>query len=522
VDFEYVIVGAGSAGCIVTNRLSAEGRNRILLLEAGPEDKGIQFEMPLGYGLSFYNPKVNWMYWSEPIPGLGGRQVYVPRGKVLGGSSSINAMVYIRGQKEDFDDWRAGGNTGWGWEQAEKAFEAVERDLKVGSMEYGAHSLCQAYFEGVKQLGLPINHEPNGDGQFGAGYNPVNIHAGRRRSTSRVFLRPVYNRQNVKVEVDAHARRVLFADRRAIGVEYVKGGETLKARALREVILCSGAIGSPQLLQLSGVGPAELLKRHGIPVITANEAVGRNLQDHVCYDHYYRARMPTVNQQLRPLWGKLWQGMRYLLTRSGPLAGSMNHAGGFVYSRPGLARPNLQLYFCPSSYDRTPPKTRKMTEPDPFPGFSVSVSSCRPTSTGSVEIRSADPTVAPAIQLNLLATMHDVLEMLEGSQFLRKLAATPALSAIIQEEFNPGPSVSKEEDLIADIRARGYSIYHPCGSCKMGPDPATSAVDAKLKVHGTIGLRVIDASIFPNIVAGNINAAAMMVGQRGAELILGP
>jgi choline dehydrogenase len=475
--------------------------------------------MPLGYGLSFYNPRVNWMYWSEPVKGLGGRQVYFPRGKVLGGSSSINAMVYIRGQREDFEDWKGAGNPGWGWEDVEKSFETIECDLQVGSMQSSAHPLCQTYFDAAQQLGLPINHHPNGKEQLGVGYNPVSIHAGRRRSSSRVFLRPIRSRRNLKIETGAHVRRILFDDRRAIGIEYVKGGQTFKARAVREIILCAGAIGSPQLLQLSGIGPAELLKRHGVPVIAANEAVGRNLQDHVCYDHYYRARVPTVNQQLRPLWGKLSAGLRYVLARSGPLAGSMNHAGGFIYSRPGLARPNLQVYFCPSSYDRAPPKSRKMTQPDPFPGFSISVSSCRPTSLGSVEIKSADPQIAPAIQPNILATMHDILEMLEGAQFMRKLAATQALAAVIAEEFNPGPAVNKEQDLIADIRARGTSIYHPCGTCKMGPDPITSVVEASLKVHGTVGLRVADASIFPNIVAGNINAAAMMVGQRGAELL---
>jgi choline dehydrogenase len=519
MDFDYVIVGAGSAGCVVANRLSKDGRNRVLLLEAGPEDRGWSFQMPLGYGLSFYNPLANWMYWSEPVPGLAGRQVYVPRGKVLGGSSSINAMVYIRGQREDFDDWQAAGNPGWGWENVEHSFKAVERDLLIGSMKETAHPICQHYFDAAQGLGLPINHRPNDEEQFGAGYNPVNIHDGRRQSSSRVFIHPIRNRKNLKIATGAHARRILFLNRRAIGVEYVKDGQTLKARALREVILCAGAIGSPQLLQLSGIGPVELLGRHGIPIISANQAVGKNLQDHVCYDHYYRARVPTMNQQLRPLWGKIWAGLRYVLTRTGPLSGSMNHAGGFFRSRPGLARPNLQLYFCPSSYDRAPPKTRKMTQPDPFPGFSMSVSSCRPTSLGKVEITSPDAQVSPAIQLNLLATMHDTLEMLEGAYFLRKLAATPALTAIIAEEFKPGLAISNETELIADIRARATSIYHPCGTCKMGPDPATSVVDAKLRVYGAAGLRVADASIFPNIVAGNINAAAMMVGQRGAALL---
>ena len=517
MDFEYVIVGAGSAGCIVANRLSEDGRNRVLLLEAGPAGDGFFIGMPLGYGLSFYNPRVNWMYWSEPEPGLAGRAVYVPRGKVLGGSSAINAMVYIRGQPEDFEDWKAAGNAGWGWSDVEPAFAAIERHLKIGSTEAGAHPLARHYFAAARQLGLPVNHHPNGESQFGAGYNPVNIHKGRRQSASRVFLAPVRARANLRIETSAQVTRIRFDGRRAVGVDYVVGRETRQVTAAREVILCAGAIGSPQLLQLSGIGPAALLKRHGIAVIAGNDAIGRNLRDHVGYDHYYRSRLPTANQQLRPLLGKLMAGLRYILFRSGPLAWSMNHAGGFIRSNEARARPNLQLYFCPMTYDRAPPKKRRMTEPDPFPAFSVSVSSCRPSSLGSVEIKSPDAADAPAIQLNLLATGADVAEMLEGAHFLRRLAATPALAAIIAEELKPGPATRSGDDLIADIRARGYSIYHPCGTVRMGPG---GGVDAQLRVRAVAALRVIDASIFPNIVAGNINAASMMVGWHGAGLVL--
>ena len=517
MDFDYIIVGAGSAGCILANRLTESGKHRVLLLEAGPTDARYFTSMPLGYGMSYYNRRLNWMYWSEPNPGLGGRSIYVPRGKMLGGSSSINAMVYVRGAAQDFEDWKNAGNPGWGWEDVKPAYEAIERELKIGSMAEGAHPLCQNYFDACLNLGLPLNHHPNGGTQYGAGYNPLTIHRGRRMSSSSVFLRPVLGRNNLKVETGALATRVLFDGRKAVGVAYLHGRRVHEARAAREVILSAGAINTPQLLQLSGVGPLGLLTRHGIAVVATNEAVGRNLQDHAGYDHYYKATVPTINQELRPLLGKIRAGLRYVLFRSGPLAWSMNHAGGFIHSRAGLERPNLQLYFCPSSYDRSPPKTRRMTQPDAFPGLSIGVSSCRPTSVGHVEIQSAAVQDAPAIQLNLLATDHDVGEMLEGARFLRKLAATPPLAAVLAAEFKPGKTTQSDAGMIADIRARSYSIFHPCGTVRMGEG---GAVDENLRVRGVIGLRVIDASIFPNIITGNINAPAMMVGWKGADLLL--
>jgi choline dehydrogenase len=518
MEFDYIVVGAGSAGCIVAERLSEDGRSRVLLLEAGPSDRGFFIAMPLGYGMSFYNPRCNWMYWSQPVPGLGGRSTYVPRGKILGGSSSINAMVYIRGAAADFDDWKAMGCPGWGFDDVRPAFEAIEQRLKVGTMADGAHPLCTDYLAAAQHLGIPINHDPNGESQYGAGYYPVTIHKGRRRSSSAVFLRPALRRANLKVETGARVTRIVFDGRKAVGVTYLRGGEVLKARVRREVVVSAGAVNTPQLLQLSGVGPAGLLTRHGVPVVAANEAVGRHLQDHVAYDHYYRSRVPTLNQELGPMLPRLWAGLRYVLWRKGPLAGSVNHAGGFIFSRDGLARPNLQLYFCPSSYDRAPPKTRKLTAPDPFPGLSVTVSSCRPTSRGTVEIESSDPLAPPSIQPNLLATPEDVQELLEGARFLRRLAASPPLAAAITGEFRPGPAVETDAEMVADIRARAYSVFHPCGTARMGEG---GAVDERLRLRGVEALRVIDASVFPCVTSGNINAPAMMVGWKGAELIRG-
>ncbi len=516
LDFDYIIVGAGSAGCIVANRLTESGRNRVLLLEAGPSDREFFITMPLGYGKQYANPRLNWMYWSEPIPGFDGRRTYVPRGKVLGGSGSINAMVYIRGAPEDFEDWLNAGNPGWSWKEVKPAYEAIEGHLNIGSTAGGAHGLCQRYFEACQSLGLPINHDPNGSALYGAGYNPLTVHRGRRVSSSTVFLRQAVRRPNLKVETEALVTRILFEGRNAVGVEYSRGMEVKQVRASREVVLSAGAINTPQLLQLSGIGPASLLARHGIAVVAANEAVGRNLQDHVCYDHYYRARVPTLNEQLRPLLGQIKAGLRYVFFRSGPLAWSTTHAGGFMHSRPGLKRSNLQLYFSPLTYDRSPPEARKMSAPDPFPGLSVSVSSCRPTSVGTVEIKSPSPREAPAIQPNLLATEHDVAEMLEGARFIRKLSASEPLAAVIEEEFKPGPSTESDAAMIEDIRARSYSVFHPCGTVAMGEK---GALDNKLRVKGVDGLRVIDASVFPNVTTGNINAPAMMVGWKGAEIL---
>jgi choline dehydrogenase len=520
MQFDYIIVGAGSAGCVLANRLSASGRFRVLLLEAGPNDNRFFMRMPLGYGMCFYNPKINWMYWSEPNQGLNGRSVYVPRGKVLGGSSSINAMVYIRGAREDYDDWAELGNRGWGSAETTRAFDAVERELEVSSSQGTAHGLCDFYFAAAQELGLPVNNDFNGTSQSGVGYNPVSISDGVRRSASSVFLKPAMVRSNLTVITNAQVTRILFDGSRASGVAVTINGAAKEFAVGREIILCSGAIHTPQLLQISGIGPGDLLKAHGIAVKCDTPAVGAHLADHIAYDHYYKSRIPTLNQELGPLFARVMTGLRYLLSHSGPLAGSMNQAGGFVKSRAGLARPNLQLYFCPSSYDRAPPKTRRMTQPDPFPGFGLTVSNCRPKSRGSVKIKSADIAEAPAIDLNLLSAQEDMDELVEGAYLMRKFAATKALSQVIVEEFKPGPAKQTDADFREDIRANAYSIFHPCGTCRMGPDASSNVVDARLKVHGVDGLRIADASIFPTIPAGNINAPSMMVGQRAAEIIL--
>jgi choline dehydrogenase len=532
-SFDYIVVGAGSAGCVVAARLSESGRHRVLLLEAGPDDRRFWIQAPIGYGKTFFDARVNWMYRSEPVPGFGGRDSYWPRGKVLGGSSSINAMVYSRGQAGDFDDWAALGNPGWGWGDVLAAYKRLEDHalgpgpwhgqggpLHVSDIADAAHPSTLAYLKAGVEAGLPANPDLNGATIEGVGLYQITTRGGMRLSAARAYLWPARRRPNLRIRTRALAVRILFDGTRAVGVSYERGGAVHEARAGREVILCGGAVNSPQLLQLSGVGPAAVLRRCGVEVRHDSAAVGRHLQDHLCYDHVYRARRPTLNDALYPWHGKLIAGLRYLLTRRGPLSLSLNQGGGFFRSRPDAPRPDIQLYFSPLTYERAPPGKRPLMSPDPFPGFSTSVSPCRPESRGELAIRSADPHEAPAIRPNYLASGRDRQDLLIGARFLRRLAATPSLSALIAEEIKPGPATDTDEALLADIRDRAYSVFHPCGTCRMGPDPKDAVVDPRLRVHGLAGLRVIDASIFPLITSGNINAPAVMVGEKGAELVL--
>jgi choline dehydrogenase len=532
-QFDYIIVGAGSAGCVLANRLSAGGKHRVLLLEAGPWDFRFWIQVPIGYGKTFYDGRTNWKYQTEPEPALGGRESYWPRGRVIGGSSSINAMVYVRGQAEDFDDWEKAGNPGWGWRDVlpayrrmedhalgESAYHGAGGPLHVTEISKTAHPLTAVFIKAGREAGLAYNPDLNGAGQEGVGTYQITTRNGLRLSSARAYLWPALWRRNLVVRTHALATRILFDGRRAIGVTYRSGSRTVELRARREVILSGGAINSPQLLQLSGVGPAALLKAHGIDVVRDSPMVGRNLQDHLCYDHVYRSKRPSLNDELHPWHGKLRAASRYIVSRGGPLSLSVNQGGGFFRTRPDRTRPDMQLYFSPLTYERTPPGIRPLMHPDPFPGFTTSASPCRPTSRGVLEIRSADPAAPPRIQPNYLATEHDLADLLAGAKFLRRLAATPALGDLIEAELKPGPAAQSDEDLIADIRARAYSVFHPCGSCGMGPDPARAVVDPRLKVHGLEGLRVVDASIFPSIPSGNINAPAIMVGEKGADLVL--
>ena len=530
-DTDYIIIGSGSAGSVLANRLSASGRHRVTVLEAGGTDRRFFVQLPLGYGKLFYNPAVNWCYETEPDPGLGGQRDFWPRGRILGGSSSINAMVYIRGHRADYDEWGRAA-AGWGWDDCLAAYKAME-DTEAGADDWrgkggplfisagrkGLHWLVQDYVAACGQAGLAYNRDFNGAEQEGAGTYQMTIKTGRRNSAARAFLRPAMGRRNLRVITGAMVTRVLIEDGRAVGVEFVRDGQRQVLRCNAEVILSGGAVNSPQLLQLSGVGPGALLSGLGIGVVRDNRHVGDHLSDHQGINYTWAMNVPTYNDILRPWWGKLFVGAQYFLTGGGPLSKSINHGGGFFRTRDDLDRPNMQLYF--QAFSTLIPRggERPLLTPDPFSGLSIGLSNCRPTSRGHIRIRSADALDHPAITANAFSTDHDVEEMLAAVKFLRKIAAQPAMSAWVKEELRPGPQVTSDADLITDFRARSGTVYHPSCTCRMG-EQATSVVDARLRVHGVAGLRVCDASAFPNLIAGNTNAPAMLMGWRGADLVL--
>ncbi len=532
-DYDYVIVGAGTAGCVLANRLSADGKTRVLLLEAGGSDQIVWIQLPIGYGRTFFDRQINWMYDTQPVPGLGGRESYWPRGKVIGGSGSINAMVHVRGQPHDFEDWAALGNEGWGWDDVLPYFvKAEDHDLGEGryhgaggpqhvtEISAKAHPLSRTFIETGKALGLPFAADLNSPQGEGVGIYQINTRHGRRASTANEYLRPALRKGGVTLRTKSHATRILFEGTRARGIAYQRGGKSHEARATREVILSGGSINSPQLLSLSGIGDAAVLKPLGIDVLVDAKAVGRNLQDHLAVSYFYKTRVPTLNDELRPLWGKIKAGLHYAWNRGGPLSMSVNQGGGFVRSGPDAPRVNLQLYFSPVSYTQTPLSERKLLNPDPFSAFLLSFNSCRPTSRGHLQIKSADPFDYPLIQPNYLSTQRDIDEAIAGNRMLRAIAHTAPLSDIITEELVPGAHLQGDEALLEDFRNRADTVYHPSCTCMMGPDPATSVVDARLRVHGVQGLRVVDASVFPTITSGNINAPTVMVAEKGAEMIL--
>ena len=531
--FDFIIVGAGSSGCVLAERLSASGRHSVLVLEAGGSDRRFYVQLPLGYGKLFYDPSVNWLYATEPDPGLAGNRDHWPRGKILGGSSSINAMVWIRGHASDYDDWQAVGGAGWGWEAVRAAYRAIEDNeaggdawrgsggpLFISANRHDLHPLVETFIASAAATGLKRNSDFNGAEQDGVGIYQMTIRGARRNSAARAFLRPAMKRPNVTVVTHAHVTRVLFEGSRAVGVEYDRGGRRETVRAGREVILSGGAINSPQLLMLSGVGPAAHLRDRGIAVVRDNANVGQHLNDHQGINYTWRMTVPTYNDILRPWWGKLLAGMQYFLGGRGPLAKSINHAGGFFRTSPDLARPNMQLYFQAFSTLLPRPGERPLLTPDPFSGLSIGLSNCRPTSRGEIALASADPFAHPRITANAFSTEHDVAEMLLAVKYLRQIAAQEPIRSLIAEELRPGPQVQSDDDLIADFRARSGTVYHPSCTARMGPDPATSVVDADLKVHGLTGLRVCDASVFPTLIGGNTNAPSILVGWMGAERIL--
>jgi choline dehydrogenase len=531
--YDFIIIGAGSAGCVLADKLSASGKYSVLVLEAGGDDRRFFIQMPLGYGKTFYNPAVNWMYAAEPDAGLNNQRDHWPRGKVLGGSSSINAMVWIRGHKSDYEAWKAAGNPGWGWDDVLPSFKAMEDNeagantyrgtggpLHIAETKAQVHPLTYTYIEACKATGLAYIPDFNGETQEGAGTYQLTAKYGFRRSAATAFLRPAMKRKNVTVVTSAFATNILFDGKRATGVAYEHKGKPIVARAKREVILSGGAVNSPQLLQLSGIGPAPLLAKNNIKLVHENANVGQHLQDHLGINYTWRMKVPTLNDQLRPWWGKLKVGLQYLLFQNGPLSLSINHGGGFFKTDPSYAAPNMQLYM--QAFSTLLPKAgeRPVLNPDPYSGLSIGLSNCRPTSRGHIQIKSADPHQHPAITPNAFGTEHDVAEMLAAVKFLRHIAAQEPIASLIAEELRPGPAVQTDAELIHDFKQRSGTVYHPSCTCRMGPDATTSVVDPRLRVHCVENLRVIDASAFPSLIGGNTNAPAILMGWKGADMIL--
>ena len=525
-EFDYIIVGAGSAGCVLANRLTASGKHSVLLLEAGPKDSHLWIHIPLGYGKLFKEKTVNWMYETEPEPGLNGRKVFQPRGKVLGGSSSINGLLYLRGQHEDYDRWRQLGNTGWGFDDVLPYFKKAE-DQARGASEFHSTGgplpvsdmrhpdpLSDAFVAAAVETGVAFNADFNGATQEGVGMFQTTTRNGRRASTAVAYLRPAMKSGKLRVETAAHAQRILLEGRRAVGVIYKQNGTVHTARARKEVLVSSGAYNSPQLLQLSGVGPAELLRQHGIDVVLDAPGVGHDLQDHMQVRVMMRAKNAvTLNDVVNSPLRSIMTGLQYAAFRTGPLTIAAGTAGAFYKTSPRLATPDIQVHFLPFSTDKMGEKLH------PYSAFSASICQLRPESRGSLRIKSADASVPPEIRINYLATETDRTTNVEGLKILRKILQAPAISHFVIEEIEPGAKVVSDADLLAYCRLRGSTIYHPTSTCRMGNDPM-AVVDQQLRVRGIEGLRVIDGSIMPDLVSGNTNAPIIMIAEKASDMIL--
>ena len=530
-DFDYIIIGAGTAGCVLADRLSVSGRDRILVLEAGGSDNRFWIKTPIGYGRTFADPSVNWKYQTQSSPGLNGRTMYWPRGRVVGGSSSINALVYCRGAPQDFDDWRRMGNVGWGWEDVKPYFEMSERRVDPEGSAQGAgtldvadvtpylHPMRRNWLDAADELHLPTTDDFNGEHPLGLGCYQVTIRHGLRRSAADAFLRPALHRGNVKLETQAWVSKIRIQQRRAIGVEYVHRGEAKFAAAKREVLVCAGTVNSPQLLQLSGIGSGAALSALGLDPVLDNPSVGGHLQDHLAVVYSFKATQPTLNNELHSALGKFTAGVRYLLSRRGPLALSVNQMGGFLPLAPGDTRPAVQLYFNPVTYS-TGDATRQRIEVDGFPGFYLCFQPTRPTSVGRIDIASADFRQAPVIAPNYLSTPKDEEDVVACGRLLQTIAQSRSMRSLILEAIAPDLNSMDGAAILADFRARAMTVYHPVSTCRMGPTPADSVVDASLRVHGIERLRVIDASVFPTVTSANTNAPTVMVAQKAAALML--
>jgi len=524
--FDHIVIGAGSAGCVLANRLSADPKRRVLLLEAGGPDRNIWIHIPAGYYRNIYNPKLGWGYETEPEPHLDGRRISWPRGKVLGGTSAINGLVYIRGQKEDFEQWRQLGNRGWGYDDVLPYFLKSERQERGPDAYHGAdgplgvadlrlqHPLCEAFIAAARNAGFPANPDFNGDSQEGVGYYQLTEWNGRRSSTAVCYLDPVKGRPNLEIRTRAQVAKILVEDGRAVGVAYTRGNAREEVRCSREIVLSGGAINSPQVLQLSGIGPGALLQEHGIPVVRDLPGVGGNLADHMQVRAVYRCTKPiSFNDDLRAWPRKAAMVFEYLTTRGGPMTVGAGQVGLFARSGPEVATPDIQFHFMTVSVEKPGEKLHD------FSGFTSSICQLRPESRGTVQIRSADPFDKPAIRANYFSTETDRRTIVAGMRLARKISETAPLSDLIEAEFIPGPDVQTDEEMVAAARQHANTIFHPVGTCKMGGDPQ-AVVDDRLRVHGIAGLRVADCAIMPTLVSGNTNAGAIMIGEKCAAMML--
>ncbi|MBE0612988.1 MAG: GMC family oxidoreductase N-terminal domain-containing protein [Burkholderiales bacterium] len=526
-EFDYIVVGAGSSGCVLANRLSANARHSVLLLEAGGPDTSPWIHIPIGYGKTIFDRRINWGYETEPEPELGGRRIYWPRGKVLGGSGSVNGLVYIRGQREDFDGWAAQGNSGWGYDELLPYFCRSEHQVRGANAFHGNggplwvsdisehHPLCDAFIASAGRLGIAHNPDFNAEHQQGAGYFQLTTRKGMRSSSATAYLRPARARRNLSVTTRALARRVLFQGRRAVGVEFERHGEIQMARARCEVLISGGAINSPQLLMLSGVGDASRLAAFGIAPVMQLPGVGRNLQDHLQARVVFKAkRAITYNDVFNSPLRTLQAGLQWLLLRRGPLTVSAGQAGAFVRVMPEARRPDVQFHLSTLSTDRPGEGLHK------FPGFTASVCQLRPASRGHIELAGADPRLPPRIYANYLSAPGDRQVLREAVRLARQIAGTTPLADMIAAEFLPGTVGNDDAALDAFVRSKAVTIFHPVGTCAMGGSD-DAVVDHELRVRGVERLRVIDASIMPTLISGNTNAVAVAIGEKGADLVLG-
>jgi len=524
--YDFVIVGAGSAGCVLANRLSEHGRYSVCLLEAGPADRYPWIHIPIGYAKTMFHPVYNWGFYTDPDPGMNDRRIYWPRGKVFGGCSSINGLIFIRGQRADYDAWASAGNTGWGWDDVLPYFRRAEsNDLGAGptrgtdgplsaSSIKARHPLTEGFIGAAKELGVPHIPDFNTGDQEGVGYYQLTTRKGLRCSTAVAYLNPAKRRPNLTIEAQAQAEKILFEDTRAVGVQYRQNGQSQTVKAKREVILSAGALQSPQLLQLSGIGPSPLLKKFNIAPVHVLPGVGENLQDHLQIRLIYECTQPiTTNDELRSPLRKLRMGLQWLLTRSGPLAIGINQGGLFTRVLEQSDTPDIQYHFGTLSADSAGGSVH------PFSGFTMSVCQLRPESRGYVRITSSDPQQPPSMQPNYLSTELDRKTVIAAVRYTRKLAATGPLKRLIRSEYRPGNETQSDEQILEFCRQYGATIFHPSGTCKMGNDPL-AVVDARLRVHGVQGLRVVDCSIMPTLVSGNTNVPVVMIAEKASTMIL--